>query len=379
MKTAAFALLVLAISVANLSSADDKIDTARVKALYEKSKRGDKLTAEEQKYLDRGLQELKGGKDKKSEAAKGDEPKWKEQPSTGLIPLTDMGASAKYKGEDGGLYGGGSNEPPKAQQAAAREASKLITPLDAQGKPSPDGKIVLISLGMSNTAIEFVTFKAAADADPSKSPKVTVVNCAVGGAGVTSWTQGGSMTWTKSVDNLREAKVTPEQVQVAWIKHAEAMPDEDKVPLEYAKKIKKDIATALGITKAKFPNLRVAYLSSRIYGGYNVAGRRRVNPEPFAYETAFSARWVIQDQITGVAHNVDPKKGRVVAPVLLWGPYLWADGVNPRKTDGLTWERKDFGQDGVHPARETGARKVSDQLLKFFKNDENAKMWFVKE
>ena len=39
--------------------------------------------------------------------------------STGLTPLTELGA-AKYKGEDGGLYGGGRNEPPAAHAAAAR-------------------------------------------------------------------------------------------------------------------------------------------------------------------------------------------------------------------------------------------------------------------
>ena len=57
--------------------------------------------------------------------------------------------------------------------------------------------------------------------------------------------------------------------------------------------------------------------------------------------------------------NHDPKKGKVVAPILLWGPYLWADGIKPRKADGLVWERKDFTKDGVHPTREDGARKVA--------------------
>ena len=112
------------------------------------------------------------------------------------------------------------------------------------------------------------------------------------------------------------------------------------------------------------------YLSSRIYGGYNIAGIRRVNPEPFAYETAFSVRWVIQDQIAR------EKKGKVDGPVLLWGPYLWADGVTPRKSDQLVWERKDLGEDGVHPSQR-GGQKVANLLLEFFKNDAGAKSWFV--
>src|SRR5262249_10408487 len=176
-------------------------------------------------------------------------------------------------------------------------ALKKITPLDAQGKPAKDGKIVFISLGMSNTAGEFAMFKDIADRDPQKSPDVLMVNCAIGGAGVSSWAKPRSGTWNMVAERLKQAKVAPEQVQVAWVKHAEPGPSPDTVPLEYAKKVRDDIAASLAITRSTFPNLRVVYLSSRIYGGYNIVGIRRVNPEPFAYETAFSVRWVIQDQI----------------------------------------------------------------------------------
>jgi hypothetical protein len=110
-----------------------------------------------------------------------------------------------------------------------------------------------------------------------------------------------------------------------------------------------------------------------------VAGLRRVNPEPFAYESAFSVRWLIQDQVKGDPRlNFDPKKGKVVSPLLLWGPYLWADGITPRKGDGLVWERKDLGEDGVHPSP-SGRDKVARMLLSFFKTDGDAKTWFLKE
>ena len=366
-------LLVLVAATCNVSIGQDTIDRNRVKELYEKSKRGDKLTPEEQKYLDRAIQELKG-KDKKPEPVKpaqGDE-KRKEQPSTGLKPLTEMTPDDRYKGEDGGLYGGGKNEPPEIHQRAAREALKKITPLDAQGKPAKDGKIVFISLGMSNTFGAFAMFKEVADRDPQKAPDVLLVNCAVGGAGVSSWAKRGSGTWNTVAERLKAANVTPEQVQVAWIKHAEPGPSPDTVPLQYAKKVKEDIAASLAITRSTFPNLRVAYLSSRIYGGYNIAGIRRVNPEPFAYETAFAVRWVIQDQINR------EKKGPIDGPILLWGPYLWADGITPRKTDKLTWERKDLSEDGVHPSK-LGGQKVANLLLEFFKNETGAKSWFVKQ
>jgi hypothetical protein len=280
-----------------------------------------------------------------------------------------MTAEDRYKGEDGGLYGGGRNEPPKAHQRLALEAVKKITPLDRQGKPSKMGKIVFIALGMSNTYGEFARFKEIADRDPQKSADVLIVNCAIGGAGVSSWARPRSGTWNKVAQRLEDANVSAAQVQAAWIKHAEPGPSPDTSPLQYARKVKEDIARSLAITRSTFPNLQVVYLSSRIYGGYNIAGIRRVNPEPFAYETAFSVRWVIQDQINR------EKKGKALRPVLLWGPYLWADGVKPRKSDKLVWQRKDLGQDGVHPSQ-IGREKVAKLLLEFFKNDAGAKTWF---
>jgi hypothetical protein len=370
---AACGLLVLTVSLACVSKAEGPIDLKRVKALYEKSRRGDRLTPEEQKYLDRALKQLKDAKkpDRPRPLPRKEIEKRKEQKSTGLKPLTEMTAKDRYKGEDGGLYGGGRNEPPKAQQLAAREALKKIRPLDAHGKPSKSGKVVFISLGMSNTAGEFRLFKQLADRDPQKSPDVVLVNCAIGGAGVSSWARPRSGTWQKVAERLEEAGVSAEQVQVAWVKHAEPGPWPDTKPLQYARKVKEDLAASLAITRDTFPNLRVAYLSSRIYGGYNIAGIRRVNPEPFAYETAFSVRWVIQDQIAR------RKKGKAEGPVLLWGPYLWADGVRPRKGDKLVWERKDLGGDGVHPSK-AGGQKVARLLLRFFKTDAGAKTWFVK-
>jgi hypothetical protein len=302
----------------------------------------------------------------------------REKSSVGLKPLTEMSAEDRYKGEDGGLYGGGKNEPPAAHRAAAREESKGITLLDADGKSAADGKVVFISIGMSNTSGEFSLFKRLADRDPGRSPHVVVVDCAVGGAGAASWARGSEGVWNTVDRRLKDAGVSPQQVQVAWVKHADPGPPPDAVPLEYARKLQGWLVSILGLAKSRFPNLRVAYLSSRIYGGYNVRGLRLVNPEPFAYESAFSVRWLILDQIKGDSRlNYDPKKGRVVAPLLLWGPYLWADGVTPRKSDGLVWERKDLGEDGVHPSR-AGGDKVANLLLTFFKTDGDTKRWFLK-
>jgi hypothetical protein len=283
-----------------------------------------------------------------------------------------MSADDKYKGEDGGLYGGGKNEPPAAHRAAAKKATARIAPLDRDGEPAKDGKMVLISMSMSNATQEFALFKRLADADHDKSPRLTIVDCAQGGATMARWANEDK-PWEVAEQRLTAAGVTAKQVQVVWIKLANARPSGELG--SHGKQLQKDTVKVLHRAREHFPNVRIAYLSSRIYAGY---ANTELNPEPYAYEGAFAVRWLIQDQIKGDAElNYDADRGGVKSPLLLWGPYFWADGVKPRKSDGLVWERKDLGTDGTHPTQ-SGTKKVADQMLKFFKEDALAKSWFAK-
>jgi hypothetical protein len=293
--------------------------------------------------------------------------------TVGLKPLTEMTAQDKYKGEDGGLYGGGKNEPPEAQRAAAKKETAKITPRDAEGNPSKEGKIVLISISMSNATQEFSAFKKLADADADKSPSVVVVDCAQGGQAMAEWAPPAAKPWDEAERRLKAARVSNQQVQVAWIKLANKGPRGDLA--EHGKKLQQDTTAVLQNAKARFPNLRVVYLGSRIYAGY---ANNPLNPEPYAYESAFVVRWLIRDQIDGAAAlNYGASRETVKTPLLLWGPYLWADGTTPRKGDNLIYERKDLASDGTHPS-ESGQQKVAGQLLKFFKTDPQARTWFVK-
>src|SRR5262245_60697890 len=67
--------------------------------------------------------------------APSDPPKEGGKASVNLKPLSEMTAQDKYKGEDGGLYGGGKNEPPAAHETAAKKETARIVPLDGDGKP----------------------------------------------------------------------------------------------------------------------------------------------------------------------------------------------------------------------------------------------------
>lgn len=367
-------------------AADEDIDWNRARALLRKERGGEKLTEDEAAYL-RRAKEVRAkmqrqGRRPDARPQAGERPQQiSGKESTGLIPLPDMPADAEYKGQSGGLYGHGRNTPPEAHLKAALEVAKQIQPLDADGKPDPNGKIVLISNGMSNTTQHFSAFMKLAASDADKSSRLVIVDGAFGGQEAGRWANApdkaegdGATPWQALDRRLGQAGVSPQQVQVLWVLQARAGPAALGAFPKHAEALKENLVTVLNRMKTKFPNLRIAYLSNRIYAGYATGG---LNPEPFAYESAFANRWLIDEQIEGRAElNYDPSKGEVKSPLLLWGPYLWADGVKGRKGDGLAFTREDLAGDGTHPSQ-SGRQKVAKLLLEFFKTDATAKGWFV--
>lgn len=292
-------------------------------------------------------------------------------PRTGLTPLSELGTGT-YRGEVGGLYGAGRNDPPAAHRAAAITELARIRPLDGQGRESPDGKVILLSIGMSNTTQWFSAFKEIADGDPDKAAHVLLVDGAQDSQAAGIIADDSAGFWQVVDERLKEAGASAAQVQVAWVLQATPFPH-DPFPVE-ARMLYGHLVTIMKILRKRFPNLRIAYHSSRIYGGY---ANSALNPEPHAYESAFAVRWLILDQIRGHAElNYDPEQGRVRSPLLLWGPYLWADGLTPRR-DGLVWEKGDLAGDGTHLS-ESGQAKVAGKLLDFFKTDPLARTWFLK-
>jgi hypothetical protein len=360
-----------------LAGQDDPIDFEKARQLRQRVLKGEQLGEDERAYLERAkaaLQKKQAGAQKGVSAAGKD--------SMGLTPLTDLAGEAQYKGQDGGLYGGGRNGPPEAHLRAALEASRKVRPLDAEGQPAPDGKVGLISVGMSNTTQEFRAFMRLAGDDADKSPSVVTVDGAQGGMEASAWADPEKVTragrpdpWAVLDQRLNQAGVTARQVQVAWIKQARANPAALGEFPKHAEVLRDNLAVIVRKLRERFPNLRLVYLSSRIYAGY---ASTPLNPEPYAYESAFAVRWLIGDQAEGKPDlNPDTEKGEVRAPLLLWGPYLWADGVKGRKADGLVWTREDLAGDGTHPG-DDGQRKVAELLLKFFRTDLTAKGWFLK-
>lgn len=295
--------------------------------------------------------------------------------SVSFTPLSDLAWDAD-RGIEGGLYPGGQSRRPDTHTQAGLAEAQYVVPCDRQGVPDPNGKIVLLSIGMSNTSQEFSAFQNAVRRDAAVNPRLVLVNGAQGSMTAARIRDplapnGGRQFWMTVDERLAAQGVTAQQVQVVWLKQANSSPSR-MFPYE-SLRLEEDLEAIIHVLKAKYPYLRLVYLSSRIYAGY---ANTPLNPEPFAYESGFSVKWLIERQIQGAPElNWDPALGQVRAPWLSWGPYLWADGGNPR-SDGLLWERDDLAGDGTHPS-DKGRAKVAELLLSFLKTDETARRWFV--
>ena len=292
-----------------------------------------------------------------------------------LKPLTEMGAE-EHHGFKGGLYPDGKNARPASHEAAGLALAKQVQPLDAAGKPDARGKIVLLSVGMSNTSQASQGFARLLQTEKDISPAIVFVNGAQGGmtaAAIQDPDDGrtGARFWTTLDDRLKAAGVTRAQVQAIWIKQADAGPTEG-FP-RYAAKLQGELTRIVQLLPARFPNAKLLYLSSRTYGGFATTS---LNPEPYAFESGFSVKWLIEQQLKGEpALNFDPAKGPVRAPWLSWGPYLWANGTTKR-ADGFFYEASDFAPDGTHHSP-AGQQKVGALMLQFFKTDATTRTWFT--
>ena len=106
--------------------------------------------------------------------------------------------------------------------------------------------------------------------------------------------------------------LTTAQVQTAWLKEANANPPDDFPG--HALELRDDLETIANNLHDRFPRLRLCYLSSRTYGGY---AKTPLNPEPQAYESGFSVKWLIEDQIdAGAAGQRIEPLDHVLGPIV---------------------------------------------------------------
>jgi hypothetical protein len=275
------------------------------------------------------------------------------QTSEPMTPLTDMGSKLRYHGYHGGLYANGANTPPKGYRKKGIAAGNRVHPID--------GRIVLLSIGMSNATQEFSVFKRFADQNAAKAADVTIVDGAQGGQDAEIVKDPQSRYWSVVDQRLAAAGATDAQVQAVWLKEAIAQ-EHEPFPHD-ALHLQADLRQIVANLRGRFPNLQLVYLSSRTYAGYATS---TLNPEPYAYDSGFAVKWLVLQR----------DKGKIGGPWIGWGPYLWTNGTRGRK-DGLVWNCSDVRQsDGTHPSP-SGQLKVAALLWHFFTTDPTAKTWFV--
>jgi len=280
-----------------------------------------------------------------------------------LIPLNDLGPAPYAYGYYGGLWEEGSNTIPADHAIAGLRRAALIQPLDADGNPSPDGKIGFLAVGGGEAARIANAFSSTT----RMRAEVVFVNAAAPGLDASHW--------TRDIRATLPPGLTDQQIQVAWVELQDDYPY-SPLPIQDsdAYRLKSLLSESLRAMKKRWPNLQVAYLSSPVFGGYATTQR---NPEPYPYEAGLTVRWTIVGQITlmRTGYLWDSRIGDVnyergSAPWITWGPYLWADGTTPR-SDGLTWTRDDFEPDG-ETLSEAGALKGAALLRSFLMSEPTA-------
>jgi len=300
-------------------------------------------------------------------------------------PLMDFIPGETYQGLAGGLYGNNSNVIPVRHDQDGKTLAASLHPIN--------GKIVFLSIGMSNNTIEFCggntfnygqpnqpcptscpnpasnqpqSFMAKAQASGVLNPALVIWDGAMGGETFLDWdpyitnTKGCPVNPTNPWCNydrvkgdLNAAGLDESQVQAIWLKNANGYPKcsigrvycaPGYTGPEDAALAEQYLGDTLRAIHVRYPNAKLVFLSPRTYGGYaNVC----LNPEPFAYEYGFSLQRTIVAQINQIAsgHVVDAtagdlnysaSAGAIASPWVGWGPYLWASGPNPN-SQGLFW------------------------------------------
>lgn len=277
-------------------------------------------------------------------------------------PLSEMG-SRTYKAQPGGLYGDGSNQPPADHEDAAIRAAISV-------KTTP-GPIAMLIVGWTDTKWQADKLLAKFTQIPGRNPNLVVVNAAQPFRTLGAWADPASEAWDQADTLLGERKLTPSHVKVVWMKHILSQPDRYGGFSEYTQVFQAALGDALRAAKIRFPELKLAFLSSPT----RTCTDTGVLPEPYAYEAAFAVRGLIMRQAGGdPTLNHDPTRGNVLAPVVLWGPYVWAQ-ASPRMSDGFYWSCMDTWSDCIHGVG--GSDRIVSFSLDFFSRHPASALWFM--
>jgi hypothetical protein len=302
--------------------------------------------------------------------------------STGLIPIQDL-LTDYYMGTwQGGLYPGGVNTIPTAHLIKAAQMMKKLKPLDTLGVVNyDDGKIVLAGFGASTVGGPFNHMINLMKDYNDMNPCFKAVNAANGSDGITAMSLGND-EYFDYIDEFKlgEKGLEPIQVQVGWLMHNSRTDSNGTDINSYVDTLIKRFTASLNALIYYYPNLKVLFISGFPYGGYADPMKvlYHIIHEPVSYHHNFAVKELIGRQIMG-----DPtlrfKEPDRQAPLIVWGPPLWADGMNPNNYDGLTWNcETEFSEDGGgYHLTNLGKDKLAGILLDFFRTGTLTKGWVM--
>jgi hypothetical protein len=290
-----------------------------------------------------------------------------------LLPL-NAPQFGRHEGFEGGLYADGKNTPHGAHAEALRRMCAAVQPLDAQGRPDPEGRIVVIGVGASVCRQIFEALEESGPSAVAKRPEVVFVNCARGGHDVNKISDPERRYWEYAKEAVTKAGFSPAQVQVAWYQSDDLRDTKDDFPGR-PRRLQESIARNMRELKSHFPNTRLCYHSARHTTAFmpDDEGKAK-HAEPRPWHVGWSVKWLIEAQ-SGGATGLKFDGPDAVAPLAAWATYFWTDADTPR-ADGYHWTRDMNVKDGVHLSA-AGQTRVAGELLAFWRTNEFARMWFA--
>jgi hypothetical protein len=261
-----------------------------------------------------------------------------------------------------GLYLDGRNVPPDSHIQKGIALAADMQRLDMYGNPDPNGKLVLFEgPGMSNIKRKSEALNQEIKAGLGRGRKYfTPFNACLWGWEFAKlqhdWPQ--YQAWLLGKMASYRVNISPLQVQAVWFSNSVRGQNGS------FDKTVEDALNGYEFTYQKlrqlFPNLKQVFVSSSGCSYY--AEKLLPRHEPNAGWEGYAARQFVANHMNDDIF-VD------------WSWYGWADGPNPRRYDGLSWQRHHFERDGIHPTRE-GAAVWGRHLFTFFRNSPVTAGWF---
>ncbi|MFO0957113.1 MAG: hypothetical protein U0800_06550 [Isosphaeraceae bacterium] len=260
-------------------------------------------------------------------------------------PIDQMGPGETYQGLTGGLYGAGSNVPPRSLLDAANAANAAIRPLSITGRPSSNGRIGVVAIGQSTTNQWFPYFQAKAAGNARQLRRgLFFVNGGQDGRISTTWA-GTDTPWGVLSGRVGGGR---NQVQVVFLDSAMIYGERYGSAQAEAGAYRRQLDTIIGRAKSFFPNLKLVYAFPFHWAG--AASADRAVTEPASYAMQFG----IQELVTKPSRK---------APAVVWGPDIWSQTMNGG-----------YYYDGVH-FTSAGRAQMARVTWKFLREDFSSR-WF---